>query len=71
MRLGSLCSFWRWKLGAKDLIPETTRDAKAVLVVCVVMLEVVLLELFVVGWKTATAIRIRYRVEWMLGTHVL
>lgn len=59
MRLGGLCGFWRCKLGAKDCVPKATRDAETVLVVCVVVLEVVLLELFVVGWKAATTISVR------------
>lgn len=38
----------RLQLGAKDSIPETARDAKAVLIVGEMMLEVVLLELAIV-----------------------
>lgn len=60
INLGSLCGFRRRKLGVKDSIPKATRNSKAVFIVCVVMLEVVLLELLVVGWKPATAVSVRY-----------
>lgn len=43
---------WRRQLGAKDAVPEAAGHAKAVLVVHEVMLEVILLELAVVGGKT-------------------
>ena len=71
MRLGSLCGLWRSKLGAEDFIPETTRDAEPVLVVCVVVLEMVLLELLIVGWKATTAINIGYRTHGKYETYVL
>ena len=64
IELGSLCGFRRRpKLCAKDFIPKATRNSKAVFIVCVVMLEVVLLERFVVGWKAATAVSVGYSVE--------
>lgn len=71
MRLGGLCGLRRCKLGAKDCVPKTTRDAEAVLVVCVVVLKMILLELFVVGWKAATAISVRYRAQRRHETYVL
>jgi len=49
-RLEHLC--W-WKLGLEDPVPEAAGDSEAVLVVCKVVLEVVLLQLAPVGWKTA------------------
>ena len=63
MRLGGLCGFRRWKLGAEDFVPKATRHAEAVLVVCVVVLEVVFLELLVKGWKAATTISIHCRAQ--------
>ena len=61
MKLGRLSGF-RWpKLGAEHFVPKATRNTKAVLVVCIVVLEVVLLERFVVGWKAVTAFSIRRR----------
>ena len=56
--LGGPCGLWRCKLGAEHFVPKTTRDSKAVLIVRVVMLEVVLLELFVEGWKAVIAISV-------------
>lgn len=70
-RLRGLCGLWWLKLGAKDCVPKATRDAEAVLVICVVVLEMVPLELFVVGWEAATAISIRYRAQRERGTYVL
>lgn len=61
--LGGLCGLRRCKLGAKDLIPKATRHAEAVLVICVVVLEVVFLELLVIGWKAATMVSIHYRAQ--------
>ncbi len=63
MRLGGLCGFRRWKLGAEDSVPKATRHAEAVLVICVVVLEVVFLELLVIGWKAATMVSIHYRAQ--------
>ena len=71
MKLGSLCGFWWWKLSVEDFVPKATCNAETVLVVCVVMLEMVPLELFVVGRKAATAISIRYRVQRKHKTYVL
>jgi len=41
---------WRTHLdlGAKDPVPEPTRDSESILIVCKVVLEMVLLELLVV-----------------------
>ena len=61
--LGSLCGLWRCKLGAEHFVPKTTRNSKAVLIVCIMMLEVILLELFVEGWKAVIAISIRSRTR--------
>ena len=63
MELGSLCGFWWWKLSVEDFVPKATCNAEPVLVVCVVVLEMVPLELFVIGWKAATAVSIRYRIQ--------
>lgn len=71
MRLGRLCGFRRFKLGAKDFVPKATRNAEAIFVVFVVVLHVVLLELFVVGWKAVTTINIRYRAQMKHKTYVL
>ena len=53
--LRSLCSLGclggKTELSAKDCIPEAARDAKAVLVICEMVLEVVFLELPVEGWE--------------------
>lgn len=70
VRLGGLCSLG-CKLGAKDCVPKSTRHAEAVLVVCVVVLKVILLELFVVGRKAATAISICYQSQADYNTYVL
>ena len=61
--LGGPCGLWRCKLGAEHFVPKTTRDSKAVLIVRIVMLEVVLLELFVEGWKAVIAISIESRTQ--------
>ena len=51
------CSRRRFpELGAKDCVPEAARNAEAQLEVCIVMLEVVFLELAVVGWKTVETV---------------
>ena len=71
MRLGCLCGFRRWKLGTKDFVPKATRNAETVLVVCVVVLEVVFLELLVIGWKAATMISTRYRAQRKHESYVL
>ena len=42
---------WRRQLGAEDAVPEAAGDAEAVLVVCEVVLEVVLLECVPVSGK--------------------
>ena len=59
--LGGPCGLWRSKLGAEHLVPKTTGDSKAVLIVRIMMLKVVVLELFVVGWKAVIAISIKSR----------
>ena len=56
-----LCSFGCFRrrfaeLGAKDCVPEAARNTEAQLEVCVVVPEVVFLELVVVGWKTVKMI---------------
>ena len=61
--LGGPCGPWRCKLGAEYLVPKTTRDSKSVLIVRIVMLEVVLLELFVVGWKAVIIVSIKSRTQ--------
>ena len=61
--LGGLCGLWRSKLGAEYLVPKTTRDSKAVLIVRIVMLEVVLLELSVEGWKAVVIVSITSRTQ--------
>ena len=61
--LGGLGGLWRSKLGAEHFVPKTTCDSKAVLIVRIMVLEVVLLELFVEGWKTVTAISIESRIQ--------
>lgn len=50
----SLGSLWRrgLQLGAEYSIPESAGNAKAILEICVVVLEVILLELLVVHRKT-------------------
>ena len=60
---GGPCGLWRCKLGAEHFVPKTTRDSKAVFIVRIVMLEVVLLELFIVGWKAVIAVSITSRTQ--------
>ena len=52
-RLKHLRRRWPRQLGPKHTVPEPARDTEAVLVVGEVVLEVVLLELAVVGWQAA------------------
>lgn len=50
----SLCALWRWslQLSPKHTVPESTGDAEAILEISVVMLQVILLEFFVVQRET-------------------
>ena len=70
-RLGGLRSLRRFKLGAKHFVPKTTRYAKAVLVVCVVVLEMVLFELFVEGWKAAIHVKNQRTAQMERGIYLL
>lgn len=54
------------KLGSKDPIPETTRNAKAVLVVGEVMCEVILFKLAVVRRQTSL---VRSDPDWAGSTY--
>lgn len=46
------------ELSAEDLIPEATANAESVVKVSEVVLKVVLLELFIEGWKAITLARL-------------
>lgn len=58
--LQDLWHWWRRQFSAKDLVPESAGHAKAVLVVHEVVLQVVLLEVAVVGRKAVMEISTCY-----------
>jgi hypothetical protein len=54
---------WDLKLSAEDAVPETTGDAKAVLVIGKVMLQVVFLELLVVERQAGKKLKISHQAH--------